>query len=46
MSEPETHEHVWEYSHTDADWWDGDADDIYVCTIEGCSAIDRRYIPR
>jgi hypothetical protein len=37
------HEHVWVFVRTDADWWDGDEEDIYECA---CGARDVRYIPR
>lgn len=38
------HEHVWVYDHTYDDWYDGDSDDYYKCTI--CGKFDRRYVPR
>lgn len=47
MTSPKTdddHEHDWKYSHTYDDWWDGDSDDIYVCTV--CGKSQTRYIPR
>lgn len=40
------HTHVWRYERTDEDWFDGDETDIYKCTVDGCGATDRRYIPR
>lgn len=46
MTEQSEHEHVWKYSHTYDDWWDGDSDDIYVCIVEGCKARERRYVGR
>jgi hypothetical protein len=47
-SEPlfDSHEHQWVFHRTDSDWWDGDEEDIYRCAADGCTAIDRRYIPR
>ena len=40
------HEHQWVFVRTDSDWWDGDEDDVYHCSVNGCSAWERRYIPR
>jgi hypothetical protein len=42
----EEHEHVWVYVRTREDWWDGDEEDVYACAVEGCNALDYRYIPR
>lgn len=46
MTETDDHLHQWKYSHTYEDWWDGDEDDIYICTVEGCKARKTEYIPR
>lgn len=36
--------HEWVFSHTVEDWYDGDEDDVYVCTK--CGARKSVYIPR
>lgn len=46
VTAPPEHEHQWKYSYTYDDWWDGDSDDIYKCTVEGCKARQTRYVPR
>lgn len=43
---PLEHEHQWKFLRTDEDWFDGDEEDVYECTIEGCNARKRKYIPR
>lgn len=43
---PPDHEHVWVYLRSDDDWYDGDSEDVYGCTVEGCQARDYRYVPR
>lgn len=40
------HEHVWEFLRTYEDWWDGDEEDIYRCTVDDCTERKRVYIPR
>lgn len=40
------HEHVWVFDYTYDDWWDGDSDDIYYCSVDGCHAIKSEYVPR
>lgn len=45
-TEATEHEHVWVYDHTYDDWWDGDSDDIYKCTVPGCLKIKKVYISR
>ena len=40
------HEHQWVYDHTYEDWWDGDEDDIYKCSVPGCTKTKTVYIPR
>lgn len=42
----EEHEHQWKYIGTYDDWWDGDSDDMYECTVEGCPKIKSVYVPR
>lgn len=42
----EEHEHQWQYTGTYDDFWDGDSDDMYKCTVEGCSKIKSVYVPR
>jgi hypothetical protein len=42
----DSHEHQWVYDHSYDDWWDGDSDDIYRCSVEGCTATQTRYVPR
>lgn len=47
MSErPADHEHQWEYAYSYDDWYDGDSDDIYKCTVPGCNARKEVYVPR
>lgn len=43
---PPEHEHVWKFLYDSYDWWDGDGEDVYECTVPGCNARDRRYVPR
>lgn len=37
------HVHDWRFVRTDADWWDGDEEDVYECE---CGAKEARYIGR
>lgn len=40
------HEHVWVFHHTYSDWYDGDEEDIYYCSVEGCKERKVVYAPR
>lgn len=40
------HKHQWQFKYTWEDWWDGDEEDVYVCTVEGCTERKWVYHPR
>jgi hypothetical protein len=40
------HIHQWVFVYTIEDWWDGDEEDVYECSVDGCKERKREYIPR